>query len=51
MLPLTQWMYPVNPTVELPASYAAAPQAEKSLTVDNETLSRAVEKVMALLAQ
>jgi thiamine transport system substrate-binding protein len=51
MLPLTQWMYPVNPAVELPASYNAAPQAEKALTVDNETLSEAVEAVMALLAQ
>lgn len=51
MLPLTQWMYPVNPQVELPASYQAAPQAGRALTVDNGTLAAAVDAVMALLAQ
>ena len=51
MLPLTQWMYPVNPQVELPASYQAAPQAGKALTVDNGTLAAAVEAVMSLLAE
>lgn len=51
VLPLTQWMYPVNPSVALPASYDAAPQATKALRVDNQTLSQAVEQVMALLAR
>lgn len=51
VLPLTQWMYPVNPQVELPASYQAAPQAGKALTVDNGTLAAAVEAVMSLLAE
>lgn len=51
VLPLTQWMYPVNPEVELPPSYQAAPQAGKALTVDNETLAAAVDAVMALLAE
>lgn len=51
VLPLTQWMYPVNPEVALPDSYQAAPQAGKALTVDNETLAAAVDAVMALLAE
>ncbi len=51
VLPLTQWMYPVNPGVELPASYQAAPQAGKALTVDNGTLAAAVDAVTSLLAQ
>ncbi len=51
VIPLTQWMYPVNPAVELPASYAAAPKAAKTVTVSNETLSEAVDAVTALLAR
>lgn len=50
-IPLTQWMYPVNPNVKLPESYSFAPSAEKTLTIDNETLSIAVSNVMNLLAK
>ena len=50
-IPLTQWMYPVNPNVKLPESYSYAPAAEKTLTIDNETLSIAVSNVMNLLAK
>ena len=50
-LPLTQWMYPVNQQVELPASYQAAPMAKTTLQVDNQTLASAVEEVMSLLAE
>ncbi|HZK19566.1 MAG TPA: thiamine ABC transporter substrate-binding protein [Treponemataceae bacterium] len=48
-LPLTQWMYPVNKNVSLPPSYAAAPQANKQLFVDNTSLSNAVGQIMNVL--
>lgn len=51
VLPLTQWMYPVNGGVRLPDSYAAAPKASRSLTVDNDDLAAAVERIMRLLAE
>ena len=50
VLPLTQWMYPVNPAVTMPASYDVALKASKTLSVDNATLSEAVENIMNLLA-
>ena len=46
-LPLTQWMYPANKNVALPACYeqgAAIP--EKTLTVNPKELESAVEKIM-----
>lgn len=51
VLPLTQWMYPVNTAVKMPDSYKAAPMAASSLTADNDELSAAVENVMRLLAE
>ena len=50
ILPLTQWMYPVNSQVKLPESYRVAKKATKTLKVDNETLNVAVDAVMELLA-
>lgn len=41
-LPLTQWMYPVNPQVTLPASFAFAPQATKVLSADPAKLDQAL---------
>jgi len=41
-LPLTQWMYPVNPAVQLPASYGAAPKPAKVLKVEPAALDRAL---------
>ena len=41
-LPLTQWMYPVNSTVKLPASYAAAPKPAKVLKADPAALEKAL---------
>lgn len=32
VIPLTNWMFPVLPSVELPESFSAAPQPEKGLT-------------------
>ena len=49
-IPLTQWMYPVNNSVKLPESYAVAPLATKTLSVDNDKLEQAVDAVMSLLA-
>ena len=37
-IPLTNWMYPVIATTELPASYAHAPKPAKTLLVDPESL-------------
>jgi thiamine transport system substrate-binding protein len=41
-LPLTQWMYPVNPSVKLPASYQAAPKPAKVLKADPALLDKAL---------
>lgn len=43
-LPLTQWMYPVNNGVELPASYSIAPKAAKTLSVPEEKVAENLEK-------
>ena len=51
VLPLTQWMYPVNTGIKMPDSYRAAPMASSALTVDNDELSAAIENVMGLLAE
>ncbi|QTQ12168.1 thiamine ABC transporter substrate-binding protein [Treponema parvum] len=47
IIPLTQWMYPVNKNTVLPDCYKAAPQADKKLSVDSASLGAAVEKIMA----
>jgi thiamine transport system substrate-binding protein len=41
-VPLTQWMYPVDPGVKLPASYDYAPKPAKTLSVAAESLDRAL---------
>ena len=41
-LPLTQWMYPVNPNVKLPASYSAAPKPVKVLKANLALLDKAL---------
>lgn len=41
-LPLTQWMYPVNASVKLPASFSAAPKPAKVLKVDPSALDKAL---------
>ena len=51
VLPLTQWMYPVNAAVELPASYGPAPAIADALTVENEALAAAIDDVMSILAE
>lgn len=38
VLPLTNWMFPVNSTVELPASYEVAPVPDKLLLLDKVTI-------------
>lgn len=42
VLPTTQWMYPVLPSVKLPDSYAAAPMPTKTVAVDRATLDAAL---------
>jgi thiamine transport system substrate-binding protein len=51
ILPLTQWMYPVNKNVLLPACYDAAPMAGKKLSVDNKTLNSAATEIINMLAE
>ena len=52
ILPLTQWMYPVNVNVSLPDSYRqAAPVPAKTLTADSRKTAEALEAVPALLAE
>jgi thiamine transport system substrate-binding protein len=38
-LPLTQWMYPVHPSVVLPESYRAAPRPASALSVTSKGLT------------
>jgi len=52
ILPLTQWMYPVNKNVELPDSYkTAAPVPSKTLYVNEDEVDKAVDNVMKILAE
>ncbi len=51
VLPLTQWMYPVSPSVTLPDSYAAAPRADKALEVPPARVAAAVDAVMDVLSR
>ncbi|OJF77263.1 MAG: thiamine ABC transporter substrate-binding protein [Treponema sp. CETP13] len=51
VLPLTQWMYPVNKDVKLPSCYDAAPMADTKLSVDNEKLNVAVTEITNTLAE
>jgi thiamine transport system substrate-binding protein len=39
-IPLTNWMFPVNPDVTLPDSFAYAPRPEKSLSLDTYEIRR-----------
>ncbi len=50
VLPLTQWMYPVNAQVVLPASYKAAPKASKTLTSDSAEAEKIAADIAATLA-
>ena len=50
LIPETQWMYPINNTVELPECYDVSPIPEKTLTVNQADLDKAVEIVLAILA-
>ncbi|MCR4938875.1 MAG: thiamine ABC transporter substrate-binding protein [Treponemataceae bacterium] len=52
IVPETQWMYPANNSVELPDSFkvvSAVPS--KVLTVDQDELDKAVEIILAVLAE
>jgi thiamine transport system substrate-binding protein len=50
-LPLTQWMYPVLPSVALPDSYRAAVRATKTLDIDPKGLTdEALEAVDILVS-
>ena len=52
ILPLTQWMYPVNKNVALPQSYKdAAPVPAKTLTVDADVVKAAVDVVIDTLVR
>lgn len=50
VLPLTQWMYPVNPQVVLPDCYKAAPKASKTLTSDSAESEKIAADITAVLA-
>ena len=51
-LPLTQWMYPANQTVPLPASYQqAAPIASTTVSADADAVSEAVGRVIEILSE
>lgn len=46
IIPLTNWMYPVNGDVELPASYHFAPQPERSLSLSSDYLSDNLDQIL-----
>jgi thiamine transport system substrate-binding protein len=39
-IPLTNWMFPVNPEVELPPSFEFAPVPEKALSINSSLIER-----------
>jgi len=45
-LPLTNWMYPVIPGIELPASYAASPKPLRTVTTDPSALDAAIRTAL-----
>jgi thiamine transport system substrate-binding protein len=58
VLPLTQWMYPVNTSVTLPASYSAqntflpaGASVGKVLDADSVVVAQAVDEIIRLLAE
>ncbi len=51
VLPLTQWMYPVSASVELPASYRLAPRAEKTVTAPVDGVGKAVNQAVSILGR
>ena len=51
VLPLTQWMYPANKSVDLPESYnVAAPKATKTLSAKSSDVEKAKDDVISLLS-
>lgn len=52
VLPLTQFMYPVNKNAELPESYkTAAPVPQKTLPIDADATNAVVEEIMKILTE
>ncbi len=52
LLPLTQWMYPVNKNATIPESYKkAAPIPEKTLIADAKKVQETVDEIMKILAE
>lgn len=51
VLPLTQWMYPVLSDVVLPESFSAAPKAEKTLVVEADHVTAAIDSVLSVLGK
>lgn len=45
-IPLTNWMYPVNSSVGLPASYDFAPEPAKSLQLSGDYLSEHLDQIL-----
>ena len=43
-IPLTNWMFPVNPAVRLPESFKYAPEPEKSLSIDTRLIQKNQER-------
>ena len=50
VLPLTQWMYPVNGNVKLPPCYDAAPMADKTVGAGEGEVLEAVDTVLQILS-
>ncbi len=51
VLPLTQWMYPVNENVKLPPCYDAAPMADKTVSAGEAEVLEAVDTVLQILSK
>lgn len=43
-IPLTQWVFPINPTVELPKSFEYAAKSDRFLTLDPERIEQNYDK-------
>ncbi len=52
MLPLTQWMNPINPAADLPDSFKiAAPIPSKTISADAKVVEDYISKIMAILEE
>lgn len=51
VLPVTQWMYPVDPSVPLPESFSASPRIDTVLSLPEDGMRTALTRVLDILSE